>query len=105
MTTQKAVIYGGKGALGAALVSFFKARNWVKMLSCNTFINQFMHELNIRANDSNTGNGYNNMINKIWIRYYGYITRTVCQKLSAAIRCSISPVAGVMPEFLYFRVD
>lgn len=43
MTTQKAVIYGGKGALGAALVSFFKARNWW-VLSIDLYANEEANE-------------------------------------------------------------
>ena len=35
MTAPKALIYGGKGALGSALISFLKAKNWVCILAIN----------------------------------------------------------------------
>ena len=34
-SAARVLIYGGKGALGAACVSFFKSKNWVRCLSVN----------------------------------------------------------------------
>lgn len=31
----RVVIYGGRGALGAAVVSFFKNKNWVSLMNCD----------------------------------------------------------------------
>jgi dihydropteridine reductase len=31
MSSQKVLVYGGKGALGSAIVQYFKAKNWVRL--------------------------------------------------------------------------
>jgi hypothetical protein len=31
-STGKVLVYGGRGALGSAVIDFFKKANWVKMI-------------------------------------------------------------------------